>query len=81
MKRIRLFTLSFALMLCANISAAPISLTSPNGKLKIDINLGKSITYSVSCEDEVVLSDCEVGLYIDHQVLGENPKLKTVHPT
>ena len=78
MKRIRLFTLSFALMLCANISAAPISLTSPNGKLKIDINLGKSITYSVSCEDEVVLSDCEIGLDIDHLLLGANPKLKSM---
>ena len=78
MKTIRLFTLSFALMLCANISAAPISLTSPNGKLKIDINLGKSITYSVSCEDEVVLSDCEIGLDIDHLLLGANPKLKSM---
>ena len=65
-------------MLCANISAAPISLTSPNGKLKIDINLGKSITYSVSCEDEVVLSDCEIGLDIDHLLFGANPKLKSM---
>ena len=78
MKAARLFLLAITMLSCVGLIAKPISLTSPNGKIKIDIDLAESVSYSVSYEGEAVLEDCVIGMNIDNQVLGNNPKLKSV---
>lgn len=52
-----------------------IDLFSPDGTLKISIQLGNKINYSVSNNNEIILSNNEIGLQLEKETLGANPKL------
>lgn len=55
--------------------ARDIEIKSPDGKMKVNINLNGQIVYNVSYDDETLLKDCRVGMTLRDQALGENPKL------
>lgn len=52
------------------------TLSSPNGKIKVDVKLSDGITYDVFCEGELVLDDCRMALDAGGKVLGSAPQLK-----
>jgi alpha-glucosidase len=52
-----------------------ISLTSPNGEIKVAITLGDKIYYSVSAQGKDLLTKDHLALSLRDGVLGENPKL------
>lgn len=52
-----------------------ISLTSPNGEIKVAITLGDKIYYSVSGQGKELLTKDHLALNLNSGVLGANPKL------
>lgn len=68
---------SMVSVLSAPLSAQtkPIELLSPNGGIRISINLDDKIYYSVSGGDQQLLTKNHLGLILKDEVLGANPKL------
>jgi alpha-glucosidase len=58
-------------------SAAPTSVTSPNGKIKVEIQTDASgqLTWSVKRQDQTVLAAAPLGLRVDDCNLGQSAKL------
>lgn len=52
--------------------------SSPDGKIKVDVRIDKGITYDVYYGEEMVLTDCRLSMDIDGNVLGSMPKLQSV---
>lgn len=50
-------------------------LLSPDGNIKISINLSDKIQYDINYQNETLLKDCSLQMDIDNQLLGSNPKL------
>lgn len=50
-------------------------LASPNGEIKIRINLADKIYYSILAENESLASKNQLGLMLKNETLGMNPKL------
>jgi alpha-glucosidase len=50
-------------------------LMSPDKRIKVSINIGEKIGYSVSCQGETLLKGCYLGMTLSDAVLGKNPKL------
>ncbi|MGQ8335130.1 glycoside hydrolase family 97 protein [Sunxiuqinia sp. A32] len=72
---------SFVIALClifstASLWAAPLELKSPNGELKVNVDLNDKIVYSISYGQDVLLTNCSLQLNLQNESLGENPKLK-----
>lgn len=53
-----------------------LELVSPNGELKVSLNLSDKIYYSIDYNGEVLLKDNSLQLTLRNQVLGQNPKLR-----
>ncbi|WP_348822866.1 glycoside hydrolase family 97 protein [Flavobacterium aestuarii] len=66
---------SFLFFLSLSISAQKEALSSPDGSLKIQINLKDSITYSVFLGSEAIFENNSLSLKLKDQVLGRQPKL------
>ena len=73
-----LFTVS-----CLGAVAAPKveTITSPNGKIKVEVSIGDRLTYSVYQGDEVILKDNALSLQVGKEQFGQNPKLGGVRRT
>ncbi|WP_281309705.1 glycoside hydrolase family 97 protein [Flavobacterium flavigenum] len=50
-------------------------IASPNGEIKIEVNLGDKIYYSISAGNEQLASENHLGLMLKNETLGLNPKL------
>lgn len=68
---IYLFLMFFSL----SIFAQKETLSSPDGNLKIQINLKENITYSVFLENEAIFENNSLSLKLKDRVLGNQPKL------
>ncbi len=81
MKRLALSCL--ALAVCAILQAAtPYRLTSPDGKLKVDVEVGKTITYAVSLNGQALLAPSAISMTLsDGSVLGASPRVKSAAST
>lgn len=66
-----LFCIAF-LSICAQ---KQIELTSPNGEIKVKLNVGDKIYYSILYDNETLLKDNYLILSLKNTTLGENPKL------
>ncbi|MBZ4037469.1 glycoside hydrolase family 97 protein [Flavobacterium sp. 17A] len=77
MKRIKLFVCLFLFLgVCHSYSQKTnFELTSPNGELKVSINLGDKIYYSISAGNEILTTKNHLGLFLKNENLGINPKL------
>lgn len=53
-------------------------LKSPDGTIGVKVAVGKSITYTVSADNNALLTDCSLAMKVDGKTLGANPKLKGV---
>jgi len=58
-------------------SASHFELKSPNGQLKISIDLKNKIFYNISYGQDELLKDCSLQLDIQGESLGQNPKLQS----
>ena len=52
------------------------SLTSPNGKIQVEINLGDQITFSINHESDPVITPTSIALMLEDETLGEKPRLR-----
>ncbi len=48
---------------------------SPDGEMKVSINIADKIYYSVEYNNDLILKDCYLQLTLDNETLGANPKL------
>ncbi len=77
MKRILLLFSACFFLCIAGVHAREIELKSPNGEIKVSLNLSDRIYYSVSYNDELLLKKCYLKLSLSHEILGENPRLSS----
>lgn len=78
MKRLALYLL-FAAGAAAGLQAKTYDLVSPDGKLKADIDVAKTLSYSVSLNGKQVLDSSDISMTLaDGTVWGVNPKLAKV---
>ncbi|MDP4290077.1 MAG: glycoside hydrolase family 97 protein [Bacteroidota bacterium] len=73
---------SLAIALCfifcaGSLSAEPLELKSPNGELKISIELKDKISYNISYGQDELLKNCSLQLDLQNESLGMNPKLQS----
>ncbi|RWY48391.1 glycoside hydrolase family 97 protein [Mucilaginibacter gilvus] len=59
----------------------PIELVSPNGELKVSINLSDKIYYSIAGGSQNLLTNNHLGLILNDGTLGENPILVSARKT
>lgn len=52
-----------------------LELQSPNGAIKVSLNVSDKIYYSVACNNDVLLQKNHLSLSLRNEVLGQNPKL------
>lgn len=52
-------------------------LSSPNGQIKIEVQVDEAITWSVSHQGMPVISPSAISMTVNGQVLGKNPRLKS----
>lgn len=74
----RLFLL---LCLCASLhiyGQKVQKLQSPNGNLRVSIEISDKIGYDVICRSDTLLKQCSLQMELNDQQLGRNPKLKKV---
>lgn len=57
------------------LHAKVVEIKSPDGKIKVSLNLDQQIEYNISCDGEVILKECRLGMTLRGQDLGKNPKL------
>ena len=73
----RYFLLVVCLCLASLLRAQnKLELISPNGELKVFLNLSDKIYYSIDYNGDVLLKDNTLQLTLRNQVLGRNPKLR-----
>ena len=60
------------------MSAKEISIQSPDGKLKVNIELKDKIYYSVYSGNDLLLDNCSLTMTLGNEVLGDQPRLKSL---
>ena len=73
-----LFITFIVSILACQMQAKVQTLTSPNGRIKVEINVADRISYQVSAGNELLLADCQASLQVGKEWLGRNAKLKGV---
>lgn len=72
--KLQLFLLCLFIGISAKISAETLSLKSPDGKLRVAINLGSLLTYSVNDGSQTILAPSAIGMTLENgTALGSNP--------
>ena len=68
------FTLALIALFCmcaGQMSAKEISIQSPDGKLKVNIELKDKIYYSVYSGNDLLLDNCSLTMTLGNEVLGD----------
>lgn len=82
MKKSIFLVLSMAFITGTLLAQKVITLVSPNGKVTIELSIGKTLEYSVSHQGDVMLSKSPMSLKLtDGRVFGVNLKLKSAVKT
>lgn len=72
----RLFSLLVLVVLTLTSMKASVVLSSPNGKVKVEVQVGDRLTYSVQADGQMLMENNELALKLgDGSVLGQNAKL------
>ena len=75
----RFVLLLLLLVVCGGTALAKeISVQSPNGALKVNIELKDKIYYSVLAGNDLLLDNCSLSLTVGNEVLGTQPKLRNM---
>lgn len=59
------------------LEAKSIALKSPDGRLEVKVRIADKIYYSVSCNQDELISDSYLQMALRNEVLGQNPKLSS----
>lgn len=71
--------LSLLMILCWGIllhAQTESELSSPNGEIKVTLNITDKIYYSITYDGDVLLKDNSLQLALKDEVLGQNPRLR-----
>ncbi len=74
----RIINIFLVLMLFATdmVAQTKHTLLSPDGNIKVVVELASGITYDVYSGEELLLDDCRMSMDVDGRVLGSVPKLR-----
>ena len=77
MNALRLFVVIalFAAFVSYGSAQSNYSLTSPDGRIKVDVRATDRIRYDVSYKGQPVLHDSQIAMDVEHKNLGVNPKV------
>lgn len=79
MKKTIVMMLTVFTFICGSkVYGKEISVQSPDGILKVNIELKDKIYYSVYSGNDLLLKDCFLTMDLTHEILGENPKLQGI---
>ena len=82
MKQRLLFLLAIALVPTLRMSAQKVqTLTSPDGKIRIEVSVGDQLTYRAFFADEQILKDCPLSLQVGKEEFGTKPRLSSTKRT
>jgi len=62
-------------LLITGLQAQTLELKSPNNEIVVSINIGDKIYYTVSYNNEKLLTECSLQMSLKDAVLGQNPQL------
>lgn len=65
----------FGLSAVLNAQTKGVELKSPNGGLKVSINISDKIYYSISSGEDLLLENNHLQMSLRNEILGQNPKL------
>lgn len=68
----------FTFIYSSKVYGKEISVQSPDGTLKVNIELKDKIYYSVYSGNDLLLEDCFLTMDLTHEILGEKPKLRGI---
>ncbi|MBW7893341.1 MAG: glycoside hydrolase family 97 N-terminal domain-containing protein, partial [Chitinophagaceae bacterium] len=64
-----------AILLCLSAGAKDFNISSPDGKVNLEVKLGNQIFWSVKMDGIRVLDLSPIGIELENEHLGLNPKL------
>lgn len=62
----------------SDIMGKSIDIQSPDGKLKVVIDVKENISYSVISQNDTILKDCTLSMTLSDDVLGAKPSLQNI---
>lgn len=74
-KRFLIVLVTLSLFYVGKTSATSLELKSPNGHIKISVQLNEKIQYSVAYDQDELLQNCKLQMDLQNESLGDNPKL------
>ena len=77
-KHLKIILIALLCLCGKEISAREIKVQSPDGKLKVNIELKDKIYYSVYSGKDLLLDNCSLSMTLNDEVLGEQPKLQAM---
>ncbi|WP_295939290.1 glycoside hydrolase family 97 protein [uncultured Alistipes sp.] len=78
----KLFFALFCVLVAAGTAGAKgIETASPDGKLRLTVDVAGEITYTVRADGAEVLEDCELSLMLSDRTLGVSPRLRSIKRT
>ncbi len=66
----------FLMLVVFSAQAKTIKIVSPDGNLRVEVETGEEIYYSVFLKDQPVFTKNRIQLRLQNEILGEKPKLK-----
>ena len=79
MKKINLIPALFLVSLVCSAAPKTYSVTSPDGRLIVNVGTGDRLTYSLSMEEDVLVQPSEIAMLLDDGVIyGGNAKVRKV---
>lgn len=51
-------------------------LTSPDGNIRISINVKGELSYNIAYQEDLLLENCQIGMQVNGKKIGTNPKLR-----
>lgn len=75
----RILLLGFLGILCSSIYAQQrtIDIQSPDGKLKVVVDLKEKLYYSVISQNDTILKNCTLSMTLSNDILGRQPHLQS----
>ncbi|WP_106829996.1 glycoside hydrolase family 97 protein [Parabacteroides pacaensis] len=71
-----LFAVLISFLCIGNANAKTIDLKSPNGEIKVTVEVTDKISYSINYGNDLILDNCLLQMDLGTEVLGVDPKLK-----
>lgn len=74
----QVISLIFAAAITLPVCAGNVEITSPDGSLKVEISVGKEISYTVSCGSDILFRNSEVSMILRDRTLGYDAAIRKI---